>query len=96
MQERKKDRTFHPVFGITLIIYELSLICKYLCLYCSVVGSGYRERDVYCIYEVKNKNNVQKICYYKNTHVFLNVPTSFFVKMYTFWKSINYCCTLLL
>lgn len=57
------------LFGITMIIYELTsspppppLICKYLCLYCSFVGSGYRERDVYCIYEDEKKkiSNVKK------------------------------------
>lgn len=33
----------------------------------------------------------------KKAHVFLNVPTFFCQNVqYTFWKSINYCCTLLL
>lgn len=42
------------------------------------------------------KNTQTSVCFFKyqtKKKVFLNVPT-FFLKMYTFWKSINYCCTL--
>lgn len=48
------------IFGITMIIYELfsSALPGFVntCLYCSFVSSGYRERDVYCIYENKKTN----------------------------------------
>lgn len=66
-------------------VHPSPLSCKYLCLYSSFVGSGYREKDVYCIYEEKKNNVKKKGCLKKKkAHVFLECANNFFVKMYTF------------
>lgn len=77
-------------------VHSSPLICKYLCLYCSFVGSGYRERDIYCIYEDKKKNsNVkEKNAVIQKAHVFLNVPT-FCQNVYFFGKALTTVALLL-
>lgn len=77
-------------------VHSSPLICKYLCLYCSFVGSGYRERDVYCIYEDNKKNKKKKLTnvkqkksvIIKKAHVVLNVPT-FLSKCILFGKALT-------
>lgn len=99
----RKNKELYIMFLVLLWLFmsyrvhSSPLICKYLCLYCSFVGSGYRERDIYCIYEVKKKNsNVKEkknVCYKKNSCL---LECANFFQTSPFWKSINYCCTLLL
>lgn len=100
VKERTMDFTFCFLVLLWLFmsyrVHSSPLICKYLCLYCSFVGSGYRERDIYCIYEDK-KNNVKKSVIIKKSSCLLECANLFCQNVrYSFWKSINYCCTLLL